>query len=165
MSVQVEDSWGLRAVRTVAAHEADPAFGPAYYKSLRLSESVRFGAIAEGVVDMVWTAPEALSQRDGVIQGGIIAVVGDAAQQFTYLTMAEGFHAYATNDFNIRYLAPIPAGEIVDIQSRVISRGRRITVIETSFFLRRNQCLATRIVGAWSAAARGDGPPRPTAAP
>ncbi len=80
-----------------------------------------FRASDDGAVETEFTAPETLQGYDGMVHGGILASLMDAAM--THCLFHLGIRAY-TGDLRVRFLRPVPWGRRLAIRAaRRASRG------------------------------------------
>ena len=72
----------------------------------------------------------ALLQFQGMVHGGAIYSVADAAVAVALLSTCEPDEQVVTIEGKINYLAPVPNGGEVTAEARIVHRGRQIAVGE-----------------------------------
>jgi uncharacterized protein (TIGR00369 family) len=97
-------------------------------KSLGLS----FTALENGEVATSYRAPDELQGYDGILHGGIIASLLDAAM--THCLFHRGVRAL-TGDLQIRFLQPVPCGVPLELRARVLSSRPPLYRLESELIL------------------------------
>ena len=118
---------GIDAVRGVVAGSFVPP-------ALRLM-GLRGLNVSEGQVTMAMPASGWLSNARGVMYGGAIAWLADAAMSLTTLTTVPAATAFGPLDLKIHFLRPVFPGEgELTARAKVVHRGRTIAVTDCEIF-------------------------------
>lgn len=137
----------------------DPAMAPPYVRGIGLVDGVKFESVASGVFDLEWTIEAHLTHVDGFVQGGVVNVVADTGQSFAFMTTSIKPETFSTAEFTTRFFRPMKTGEVINVNSKVINRSRRIGVVETNFVNQETGKLCAIVTGAWMVVNRDFGPP------
>ncbi|GAC1652666.1 MAG: hypothetical protein NVS9B1_00550 [Candidatus Dormibacteraceae bacterium] len=87
--------------------------------------------VEAGHVVLEFEASEKHHQPNGVVQGGVLTAVADAAMGMAGMTMQEVGWANTTIELKINFLRPIIAGT-VRAEGRVIRQGRSVIFTEAT---------------------------------
>jgi acyl-coenzyme A thioesterase PaaI-like protein len=145
-------NWGTKAVRHALSDGGSSRKLP-FMKTATLSETLTLTEACNGLLRLSWHASEALNSYDGIIQGGMLAVVADIAQGHTFSTTLDGPAGFSTVDLATKYLRPVASGQTYAVDSRVIDRSRRSAMIET-FIRRADGKVTTHFLGSWQVSQR-----------
>ena len=85
------------------------------------------GTVEPGAVDIVLPFREDLTQQDGFLHAGILAVVADSACGYAAHSLMPANARVLSIEFKLNLLAPA-VGERIEARGRVIRAGRTITV-------------------------------------
>ena len=97
------ESWGLIAVRQALAAEGRSRRLP-FMKTAGLSDTLELIRAEPGLLRLKWTAEAPLDSYDGIIQGGMLAVIADVAQGHTFSTLLDAPCGFSTVDLSTRYI-------------------------------------------------------------
>ena len=106
-----------------AKHEKCFACSPADKGGL----GIGFSLDSEGVLKGRWTAEERFQSHDGILHGGIIAVLLDSAM--THCLLAQGISAL-TGRLSVRYHSSVRIGATLDVEAKVSRRVGRLFVVD-----------------------------------
>ena len=146
------EAWGLIAVRHALAAEGRSRCLP-FMKTAGLSDTLELVHAEPGLLRLRWTAEAPLDSYDGIVQGGMLAVIADVAQGHTFSTLLDAPCGFSTVDLSTRYIRPVPSGQTYEIECRVVEKTRQTALIETDI---RNSDgkLTTHFLGSWRIANR-----------
>lgn len=85
--------------------------------------------LGEGWARMTMPVSTKLFHQGGVVQGGAIASVADAATAYALFSMVEMEDNVSTVELKINYLRPVTRGELT-ANARVVHKGKRIAVAD-----------------------------------
>lgn len=142
-----ELNWGVKAVRSVLAPGGHSGKLP-FARTLGLDQSVDLISANYGEVVLNWAATPPLDSMDGIIQGGVMAVIADYAQGHCFSTTLDAPQGFSTVDFQTRFLRPVPSGQTYRVESRLLERSRKTGLIET-WFRRADGKPTTHVIGTW----------------
>ncbi len=108
---------------------------------------------------MVWTIEAHLTHYDGMVQGGIVNVIADTGQSFAYSTTSKEMEAFSTADFVTRFIRPMKTGDVIEVNSEVVNRSRRLGIVETRFINQQTGKLCVTVTGSWMIVNRDFGGP------
>lgn len=74
----------------------------------------------------------------GVVCGQALAGAADTVSVFALALMKNKLRPNTTTDFSIRFLRPIPMGEVT-IEVRALSNGKRLAVTEVFFYAKGSE--------------------------
>ena len=80
-------------------------------------------------------------QGGGVIAGGVMATLADEAMAHVVLANLEEDQSTATIEMNLRFLKPIPKGEI-RAEAALVKKGRQVMTVEAKIRDPQGQLLA-----------------------
>ncbi|MEW6553845.1 MAG: PaaI family thioesterase [Actinomycetota bacterium] len=113
--------------REIMRSRHDPS---TYYAHL----GMRLEGLGEGSSRFTMTASPHFLNAGGVVHGGVLASVADAAVAAALATLVDPEReAIATVEMKINYIAPVRGGDIV-CEARIIQKGRSVAVGESSVF-------------------------------
>lgn len=113
--------------REIMRSRHDPSTYYAYL-GMRLTE------LGEGTSRFTMTASPHFLNAGGVVHGGALASVADAAVAAALATLVDpAREAIATVEMKINYIAPVRGGDI-SCEARIIQRGRSVAVGESSVY-------------------------------
>jgi uncharacterized protein (TIGR00369 family) len=87
----------------------------------------------EGWLEITLTITERLMNNDGVLHGGMWALVADSTMGGAVRTLIERNERVLTSQSDLRWLRPID-GDILRCVGRVFRRGRRVTHCSVELF-------------------------------
>ena len=145
-------NWGTKAVRAALAPGGSSRALP-FMKTATLGDTLTLEQADEGYLLLTWDALAPLDSYDGIVQGGMLAVIADVAQGHTFSTTLDKPAGFSTVDLTTKYLRPVPSGMRYSIESRVIDRARRSAIIET-YIRRQDGKVTTHFIGSWRMADR-----------
>lgn len=97
----------------------------------------------EGRVIFVATADENHLNPLGMVHGGFAATVMDSATGAAVHTMIDAGKGYGTIDLNVKMLRPVPIGEELIGEGRVINMSRSLGVSEATLKNKQGKLIAT----------------------
>jgi len=154
-------NWGVKVVTDIReGRSAWPT--PEFVKTMRLDQDVVIETVAPGRLISTWRPQQHFTVLDGYLMGGVIPAVADNHQSLTMFSSLEAHEQWVTMDLHTRFLRPIRGGDVVRIESLIVSRGKTAAVIETTFTLPGDK-LAAKVTGGWRKVESGRGVPDPTA--
>lgn len=124
--------WGEQMVQASAVKGGATGDLP-FMGTLGLDKSLDLVSVDHGKTVFCWETSDHLVSMDQILQGGTLGVVADICQGQTYMSHLETFHGFSTTDLNIRFLAPVRAGETLHVKSQICTSTMRLTLIETLF--------------------------------
>ncbi len=145
-------NWGLDFLRSMRDGTLSKPPAP-FVAHLNLRQSARIEEFEEGRVVQSWTVEKQFTLPDGIVQGGLLCAIADMSQTFAIFSTLDAFEIWPTLDFHIRFIRPVRMGEIVRVESRVVSRGKASAVVETTLENADGKLLA-RVTGGWAKAGR-----------
>jgi uncharacterized protein (TIGR00369 family) len=89
--------------------------------------------VEEGHVVLEFEASEKHHQPNGVVQGGVLTAVADAAMGMAGMTVQEIGWANTTIELKINFIRPVIEGK-VKAEGRVVKAGRTVIFLESSVF-------------------------------
>ncbi len=89
--------------------------------------------VEEGHVVLEFEASEKHHQPNGVVQGGVLTAVADAAMGMAGMTVQEIGWANTTIELKINFIRPVIEGK-VKAEGRVVKVGRTVIFLESSVF-------------------------------
>ncbi len=104
--------------------------------------ALEFETIRPGCVEGRFLCPKRLQSYDGVLHGGIICLLLDAAMTNCGFAMGR---AMVTGDLQVRFLHPVPIGESVLVRAWAEDRSRILQIVRAE--IRLNDRLMARAVG------------------
>lgn len=124
--VQGQDYWnatpGIEVVRSVVAGD----FMPPVFRLF----GMRMPSASEGELTMTMPASPWLANAFGVLYGGALAQLADAALSLSVLTTVPAGTAFSPLDMKIYFLRPVRTdGRALAARARVLQRGRTIAVV------------------------------------
>lgn len=131
---------------------------PPFVQGMDLT-GLRFTRVSPGQFDMVWTIEAHLTHYDGMVQGGIVNVIADTGQSFAYSTTSKEMEAFSTADFVTRFIRPMKTGDVIEVNSEVVNRSRRLGIVETRFINQQTGKLCVTVTGSWMIVNRDFGGP------
>lgn len=96
----------------------------------------------EGRVIFVATADENHLNPLGMVHGGFAATVMDSATGAAVHTMIDAGKGYGTIDLNVKMLRPVPIGEELIGEGRVINMSRSLGVSEATLKNKQGKLIA-----------------------
>lgn len=102
-------------------------------------QSIEFQSLNDDRVTAQIVATEKMQGYRGVMQGGLISTLHDAAM--THCLFAKGISAM-TAELTVRYLSPVPLYQPLTIEASLIKQRRTIYYLSSSIFC-AEQCLST----------------------
>lgn len=91
------------------------------------------GAVLEsvepGVVTIICSSSQALTQQHGLLHGGVVASLADVACGYAALSVLPDDREVLTVEFKINFLKPADTDRLVAV-GRVVQSGRTLTVCE-----------------------------------
>ncbi len=70
--------------------------------------------------------PKHLNGYRGVVHGGVLAALIDESMGWAATVFGRGDRMYVTGELTIKYIAPVPPGETVEIVSRLVDDAGRV---------------------------------------
>jgi uncharacterized protein (TIGR00369 family) len=89
--------------------------------------------VEEGHVVLEFEASEKHHQPNGVVQGGVLTAIADAAMGMAGMTIQEIGWANTTIELKINFIRPVIRGN-VKADGRVVKAGRTVLFMESSVF-------------------------------
>lgn len=90
---------------------------------------MRITAIGEGEAYLAMPVETKLHHSRGIVQGGAIASIADAAAAFAVFSLVNPGEAVNTIEIKLNYLRPVSQGELT-AEGRVVHKGKRIAVVD-----------------------------------
>ena len=87
--------------------------------------------VEEGHVVLEFEASEKHHQPNGVVQGGVLTAIADAAMGMAGMTMQEVGWANTTVELKINFIRPVVSG-LVKAEGRVVKVGRTVIFTEAT---------------------------------
>lgn len=84
----------------------------------------------EGIAVVACDFREDLSQADGLVHGGVLASIADAAVAAAILPTLRRGESMATIDLSIQFLRRVPPGSRIEAEARLLRRGGTVAVGE-----------------------------------
>ncbi|MDQ6691849.1 MAG: PaaI family thioesterase [Candidatus Dormibacteraeota bacterium] len=97
--------------------------------------------VEEGRVVLRFEASEKHHQPNGVVQGGVLTAIADAAMGMAAMTSQEVGWANTTIELKINFIRPVISGE-VRAEGRLISAGRTVLFTEATLFNQEGKTVA-----------------------
>lgn len=88
---------------------------------------IEFSLNGEGVLRGRWVAEERFQSYDGILHGGIIAALLDAAM--THCLLMQGISAL-TGRLSVRYHTSVRIGATLDVEAKVSRRVGRLFIVD-----------------------------------
>jgi len=95
------------------------------------SLGLNFSILNDGSVYGKFQAHEKLQGYDGILHGGVISALLDAAM--THSLFHQGVEA-VTADLRIRFLRPVPCDSCLELSARVLSENSRLYIVKAEIF-------------------------------
>jgi uncharacterized protein (TIGR00369 family) len=92
---------------------------------------VTVAEVEEGHVVLQFEASEKHHQPNGVVQGGVLTAIADAAMGMAGMTVQEMGWANTTIELKINFLRPVIRG-LVKAEARVVRAGRTVIFLEAT---------------------------------
>ncbi len=92
---------------------------------------VTVAAVEEGHVVLEFEASEKHHQPNGVVQGGVLTAIADAAMGMAGMTVQEIGWANTTIELKINFVRPVIRGR-VKAEARVVRAGRTVIFLEAT---------------------------------
>lgn len=121
-----------RVLDSIVSGTRDPDLPRASNASRELSFPTLLGW-SVGEIRASWQVQEALLNSQGVLFGGYYAVLADVALAFVVMSVLGDDEYLSTVDLSVSYFRPVRQGAL-QIECRVVSRGRSLIHTEASFF-------------------------------
>jgi len=86
------------------------------------------------------TLPYHLNGYKDIAHGGVVAGLLDEAMGWAATVFGKGLLFHVTGELTIKYISPVPVGEEIEINSRLIKGGGRIAYIEGEILSRSKVC-------------------------
>lgn len=119
-------------------------------------------AVEEGMVDMVYTIRQDMSNPWGNLHGGITAAIVDDAIGAAMYTFGETTTNYVTINNSIDYFGAMKIGEQIRVQTKVVKKGRLLSNVQCSIW----DIALTRLVAqGYSSLIKTESEESPTVAP
>ena len=87
--------------------------------------------VEEGRVVLEFEASEKHHQPNGVVQGGVLTAVADAAMGMAGMTVQEVGWANTTIELKINFIRPVIRGQ-VQAEGRVVKAGKTVLFLEST---------------------------------
>ncbi len=87
---------------------------------------------------------EELKQPMGLLHGGVLASLADAAVAVALRDMVEPDETFVTIELKINFLRPVTSGKVT-AEARILKKGRRVAVGEVDIW-REDQTLAAKSI-------------------
>lgn len=145
-------NWGTQAVRNALSVSGSSRKLP-FMQTSSLSDTLTLLEARNGYLLLSWDATDQLNSYDGIIQGGMLAVVADIAQGHAFSTTLDAPTGFSTVDLTTKYLRPVASGQTCTVESRVIDKSRRSAIIETCIY-RADGKVTTHFIGSWQISQR-----------
>jgi uncharacterized protein (TIGR00369 family) len=113
----------LELFRTGEGHPARGGWAEPY--------GVTVAAVEEGHVVLQFEASEKHHQPNGVVQGGVLTAIADAAMGMAGMTVQEMGWANTTIELKINFVRPVIRG-LVKAEARVVRAGRTVIFLEAT---------------------------------
>jgi uncharacterized protein (TIGR00369 family) len=91
---------------------------------------VTFDAYGEGWADAAWTPTAPCANPQGIVQGGVHAVVLDAAMNFAMLAALERGDNGATLDLHVSTIRPARVADPLRVRGEVVRLARSVAYLE-----------------------------------
>ncbi len=91
---------------------------------------VAFDAYGEGWAAAAWTPTPPCANPQGIVQGGVHAVVLDAAMNFAMLAGLERGDNGATLDLHVSTIRPARVGDVLRVRGEVVRLARSVAYLE-----------------------------------
>jgi uncharacterized protein (TIGR00369 family) len=92
---------------------------------------IKVAAVEEGRVVLEFEASEKHHQPNGVVQGGVLTAIADAAMGMAGMTVQEIGWANTTIELKINFIRPVIRGQ-VQAEGRVIKAGKTVIFLEST---------------------------------
>jgi uncharacterized protein (TIGR00369 family) len=96
-----------------------------YYQLLQIT----LEKIDEGFARFHMPFRKELTQAYGVVHGGAIASLADAAVAFALMTMIQPGEKVTTAEFKINFLSPVHKGEMIG-EARIVNKGKKLVLAD-----------------------------------
>ena len=90
---------------------------------------MRLESYKQGEALVALDAAAAHTNPMGTVQGGVLAVMADAAMGWAFMTTLGEGESYTTLEIKVNFLRPVWAGRL-EAQGRVKSAGRTVALVE-----------------------------------
>lgn len=138
---------GIEFVRAIKERRF-PAGLPPWVEHMRVHEENLLETVESGRIVSKWTPGRQFTVPDGFVQGGLISAIADGAQALALITTHETLEFWVTMDLHTRFSRPIRGGELVTVESRVLTKTASNAVVQTTLTLDENR-LAAVVTGGW----------------
>lgn len=92
---------------------------------------VSFTGYGEGWAEAAWTPSDLACNPAGIVQGGVYAVVHDAAMNFSTNSALEKGDRCATLDVQYQTILPSRAGDPLRVRGQVVRAARLVAYLES----------------------------------
>jgi uncharacterized protein (TIGR00369 family) len=86
--------------------------------------------VEEGAVRARLSLPAHVNGYKGVAHGGVVAALLDETMGWSATVFGEKHPMYVTAELTVKYMAPVPVGEPVEVVGRLIEDGGRVAYAE-----------------------------------
>jgi acyl-coenzyme A thioesterase PaaI-like protein len=108
----------------------------------RLGLALEFEVPRPGYVEAVFDCPNSLQSYDGILHGGIICLLLDAAMTNCGFSMGR---TMVTGDLQVRFLHPVPTGKSVLVRAWADDRSDVLQIVRAE--VRLNETVMARATG------------------
>ncbi len=102
--------------------------------------NTRFFVVGETVRTRVVLAPH-FNGYQGLAHGGVLAGLLDETMGWAATVFSKGHPFFVTGELQIKYLAPVPVGQEIEIIARMVKDGRRLVYCQGLLTLENRECL------------------------
>ena len=86
--------------------------------------------VEDGAVRARLSLPAHVNGYKGVAHGGVVAALLDETMGWSATVFGERHPMYVTAELTVKYLAPVPVGEPVEVVGRLVEDGGRVAYAE-----------------------------------